>query len=174
MYFQSMAMTLFLLIVISILAADNSSSPQIKNSDVGEGEILSFGDFTGEILPVLYVRNLPASVNFYQQLGFRFDHYFDHHTGDSVNEWKYEDSPLYAEMWAGSARFALHKASSSDSLVVGGARHYFGVTDIDVHYERVKGNGIHVGEIINRPWMRMFSVVDPDGHELYFQTRPKE
>lgn len=136
-----------------------------------ENQKRAFGDFTGEILPVFYVRNLPASVVFYQKLRFRFDHYYDHHTGGSISEWKYDDSPLYAEMWSGEHRFALHQASAPDSLVVGGMRHYFGVRDVDAHYAKVKGNGIKASDIVDRPWMRMFTVTDPDGHVLYFQTR---
>jgi catechol 2,3-dioxygenase-like lactoylglutathione lyase family enzyme len=167
---------LFIIVISSIpplsfhpsLFAQNNERIQKSNLAVYEG------NFTGEILPIFYVRNLTASVLFYQKLGFRFDHYFDHHTGDSVTVWKYDDEPLYAEMWANNTRFALHTAKDPKSLVVGGMRHYFGVTDVNAHYEILKKNAIEVSGLTKRPWMRMFYVNDPDGHVIYFQTRPKE
>lgn len=130
-------------------------------------------DFTGEILSVLYVKDLQKSVAFYTEvLGFRFDHFYDHHSGGSVVEWTYDDSPVYAEMWAGPSRFSLHLAKKDYEKRVGGSIHYFHVRDVDVHHRAVSERGGKPSEIIDKPWMRMFSVEDLDGHRLFFQTRP--
>lgn len=58
--------------------------------------------------------------------------------------------------------------------MVRGTRHYFGVTNVDIHYALLKKNSIAAGDIVDRPWMRMIHVKDPDGHVLYFQTRLNE
>ena len=131
--------------------------------------------FTGEVLPVFYTRDLTTSVDFYvHKLGFVCDHYYDHINGGSVKEWTYSDPPIYAEMRAGDFRFALHQASEPDSLVVGGMRHYFSVADVRAHHRMAKANGVDVGEIVERSWMNMYRVVDPDGHVLYIFTRPPD
>lgn len=141
--------------------------PPAQTSDENQTE------FTGEILPVLYVRDVLASVDFYvNKLGFRFDHYFDHINGGSVKEWTADEPPLYAEMWAGDQRFALHRASQPDSLSVGGTRIYFGVRDVRAHREAAIKAGVEAGDIIERSWMHMYRVVDPDGHELFIFARP--
>ncbi len=131
--------------------------------------------FTGEILTVLYVKDLQQSVAFYRDvLGFRFDHYYDHHSGGSTVDWSYDDSPVYAEMWAGPSRFALHLAKNDYETRVGGSIHHFSVSDVDAHSKAVTERGGTPSEMIDRSWMRMFSVEDPDGHRLFFQTRPEE
>jgi catechol 2,3-dioxygenase-like lactoylglutathione lyase family enzyme len=131
--------------------------------------------FTGEVLPVLYVRDVLKSVDFYvDRLGFVCHHFFDHISGGSTFEWTYDEPPIYAEMRAGDQKFAIHRASNPDSLVVSGTRHYFSVANVEEHYRIVKENGVKVGDLIERPWMHMFRVEDPDGHELYIFTRPEE
>lgn len=130
-------------------------------------------NFTGEILTVLYVKDLRKSVVFYTDvLGFRFDHYYDHHNEGSTIDWSYDDSPIYAEMWAGPSRFALHLAKKDYEKRVGGSIHYFSVKDVNAHHKAVTERGGKPNEIIDRPWMRMFSINDPDGHRLFIQTRP--
>jgi len=131
--------------------------------------------FTGEVLPVLYVHDVQASVAFYvDKLGFTCDHYFDHISGGSTYEWTYDEPPLYAEMRAGAQKFALHRAPQPESLVVGGTRHYFSVSDVRAHLKAVRARGVETGDLIERPWMDMFRVIDPDGHELFIFTRPPE
>ena len=136
---------------------------------------VTHSEFTGEILTVLFVSDLPKSVAFYTDvLGFRFDHYYDHHTGGSTTEWTYHDSPLYAEMWSGPSRFALHLAKKEYEKTVGGSIHYFAVSDVGAHHAAITEHGGSPGEVIDRPWMTMFSIEDPDGHRLYFQKRAEE
>jgi len=143
--------------------------------DPGGGNPAGFGSFTGEILPVLYVKDVLKSVAFYtDELGFGLDHFHDYETGESVPAWTKKEPPIYAEMRAGDQKFALHRASDPEALRVGGTRIYVGVTDVEEHYELVKARGAAPGELKKMPWMAMFSVTDPDGHDIYFFTRPED
>ena len=138
----------------------------------------SFGQeslFTGEILPVFYVRDVRASVKFYNDLGFQFNYFHDYDDNSDVKQWVKNNPPIYAEMQAGTQKFAIHLLlSDTTGYRATGTRHYFEVNDVKTHYERLKEKGIDVGELIEQPWMIMFSVVDPDGHFIYFYTRPEE
>jgi uncharacterized glyoxalase superfamily protein PhnB len=145
-------------------------TPPVK----GDPQPASTVRFTGEILPVFYARDVLKSVDFYsRQLGFQLNHFHDYESGESVPTWDKPNPPIYAELDAGGQKFAIHRASVPESLTVSGMRHYFGVRDVDQHYRSVKRNGVDVGELLDRPWMRMFSVVDPDGHRIFFFTRPE-
>jgi hypothetical protein len=37
-----------------------------------------------------------------------------------------------------------------------------------------KRNNLEMSELIEKPWMTMFWVLDPDGHKLFIQTPPEE
>ncbi|MHC4107888.1 MAG: VOC family protein [Planctomycetota bacterium] len=128
------------------------------------------GRFTGKLLPVFYASDVLESVTFYRAAGFEFHHFYDYSAGERVEKWTGPEPPIWAEMAAGSQTFALHRIGKGKSLVVGGMRHYFLLEDVEAHYRRVKTNGLDAGELIDQPWMMMFSVTDPDGHEIYFGT----
>lgn len=130
------------------------------------------GDFTGEILPVFYVSDLRKSLTFYKNLGFRLADSYEYFESGEDTIWTTEPAPYYLEMEAKGQKFALHHIGKNDTLKVGGMRHYFGVRDVDAHYKLVVDNGVAASEIYDRPWMRMFSVKDPDNHVLLFFTRP--
>jgi predicted enzyme related to lactoylglutathione lyase len=163
-------------LVLSLLAA--SSAPQGTAEAVatapesGNAAEIGQGMFTGEVLPVLYVTDVKRSVEFYRQLGFEFRHYFDYDEEKEVPEWTKDDPPIWALFAAGDFSFALHLTLNTDEFIVGGTRHYFLVEDIDAHHRTVTERGVEPGPLIERPWMRMFQVIDPDGHELFFGTRP--
>lgn len=127
------------------------------------------GDFTGEMLPVFYVTDVCKSVEFYRDaLGFEFHHFWDYGKSAKVREWGAADPPVYAEMAAGDQKFALHLALEPYELQVGGVIHYFRVRDVDAHHRAVAERGGKPNALVERPWMRMFSVNDPDGHRLFF------
>lgn len=131
--------------------------------------------FTGEILPVFYVKDVQASVSFYKELGFKFNHYHDYEKNASVKEWVKANPPIYAEMQAGTQKFAIHLLPGDTSgFFSRGTRHYFEVKDVRSHFFKLKKEGLAKGEIIERPWMIMFSITGPDGHSIYFYTRPGE
>jgi len=136
----------------------------------GVGPDVDHVSFTGEILPVFFVTDVLRSVDFYKALGFEFHHFFDYAAGEQVPEWPHEEPPIWALMSAGSQTFALHRAPPSADLIVGGMRHYFLMEDVDRQYERVQSLGVETGPLTDRPWMKMFSVQDPDGHLIFFGT----
>jgi catechol 2,3-dioxygenase-like lactoylglutathione lyase family enzyme len=125
--------------------------------------------FTGKLLPVFFVRDVATSVEFYRDvLGFELRHFFDYSEGKQVEQWTREEPPIWALMAAGTQTFALHRAADPSALVIGGMRHYFLVDDVDRHYERVRAAGGQVGPLTDKPWMKLFSIRDPDGHEIFF------
>lgn len=127
--------------------------------------------FTGKVLPVFYVTDVIRSVQFYRDgLGFEFHHFFDYETGRQVAAWTKEEPPIWAEMAAGELTFGLHLKTGKEPLVVGGTRHYFMVEDVEAHHAMVKAAGVEAGELVDKPWMKMFRVLDPDGHEIFIGT----
>ena len=132
------------------------------------------GEFTGEILPVFYVRDVIKSVEFYRNnLGFKFNHYWDYENNKPLTEWKSKEKPVYAQMEAGSQKFAIHLFLKKEDLNSGGVIHYFEVKDVDAHYNWIQSRGFQPDSIYIRPWMRMFSVTDMDEHKIFFYTRPE-
>ena len=161
------AILLLSCIVNSNLFAQASKS--IENKPVNK-----HGKLTGEILPVFYVKDVARSVEFYRdKLGFKFNHYYDYEKSKQVTEWKSNEKPIYAQMAAGSQIFALHLYRTPDELNNAGTIHYFEVKDVDAHYKWVTSKGAKPEPLYDRPWMRMFRVIDPDGHVIFFYTRPK-
>jgi catechol 2,3-dioxygenase-like lactoylglutathione lyase family enzyme len=131
--------------------------------------------FTGNILPVFYVTDVMRSVEFYRDvLGFEFKHFYDYDKNQQVKTWESDEPPIWALMSAGGFDFGLHLGKSEYELRVGGVVHYFEVTDVKAHYEMVKKrNNLEMSELIEKPWMTMFWVHDPDGHKLFIQTPPE-
>jgi len=132
--------------------------------------------FTGDMLPVFYVIDVMKSMEFYRDvLGFEFKHFYDYDKGEQVKTWEKDEPPIWALMSAGGFDFALHLGKTEYELRVGGVIHYFEVTDVKAHYQMVKKrNTLEMSELIEKPWMTMFWVLDPDGHKLFIQTPPKE
>jgi lactoylglutathione lyase len=168
------ALTLLTITLIAPISTNAQMDTVMIDSIARTPQGFEGAEFTGEVLPVLYVRDVLASVRFYvDSLGFVCHHFFDHINGGSVYEWAYDEPPIYAEMRAGDQKFAIHLAADPDSLTVGGTRHYFSVADVELHHKIVKERGVIVSDLIERPWMHMYRVEDPDGHELFIFTRPE-
>lgn len=128
---------------------------------------------TGEILPVFYVADVRASVEFYRKAGFSFHHYWDYDAGRGVKEWKDAKPPVYAEMAAGPLKIGIHlEPDDGPSRVT--TRHYFRVKDVEAYRKRLAERGIEVGKLHDLPWMKMFSIHDPDGHLISFFTPPEK
>jgi len=117
------------------------------------------GTFTGEVKPVIYVTSVEESMPFYRDvLGFEFDGFANA-----------DGQPYYAEMLAGSLKFGLHEPMSpAQESRVGNLRIYFRLSDLEKHFQRVTAWGGEPDEIIERAWMDMFSVPDPDGNLITF------
>lgn len=127
-------------------------------------------NFTGVLLPVFYVRDTLASAEFYREIcGFSTVSFYAAEAGLEAVEQKREELPTFIRMCAASQEFALH-LNEGPSAAVGGTKHYFEVKDVDRHRQEIEERGGSPTEIFDLPWMRLFSVTDPDGHILYFQT----
>lgn len=109
------------------------------------------------------VKDLPASISFYEKLGFRV---------------AYRDDTPAAMMELGSVRLYLFQTASSASLpreinLVNnppGIDHLsFNVPDVDEFYGQLKEAVAFENEPADQSWgARAVSVLDPDGNRLYF------
>jgi catechol 2,3-dioxygenase-like lactoylglutathione lyase family enzyme len=159
----------------STIYAESESGGEnvVKNDDYEKVSQEKTEIFSSEILPVYYVKDVCKSVEFYRDiLEFEFYSYHDYDTNESVKEWTKGSPAIYAELGIGSQRFALHLPRYPDSLVIGGTRLYIGVNDVRQYRSMLEEKGVEVGQIREYPWMTLFRVVDPDGHLLFFFTRP--
>ncbi len=124
--------------------------------------------FTGEILTQLYVTDVRKSVAFYKALGFEHFYYYDYQEETYRVEWEQPYPPEYAEMTQTGIRIGLTTAEEAEQVYGGGVRHYFIVDDVDRHYAIAKDSGIvaEPDEVEVRPWMKFFTVADPDNHQI--------
>ena len=131
-------------------------------------------NFTGVLLPVFYVRDVAKSLAFYKDIcGFDRVRLPGENAKKASGESSPGEPPYFVRMQAGEQEFALH-LNDGPNLTVGGVRHYFAVKDVDRHHREVARRGGEPSEIQDLPWMRLFSVTDPDGHLLFFQTPNRE
>jgi predicted enzyme related to lactoylglutathione lyase len=131
---------------------------------VGAGETKpdewdAHGAFTGEVKPVVYVRDVEKRAPFYRDvLGFELQGFAEA-----------DGRPYYAEMLAGGLKFGLHNPmDEAQRARVGRLRLYFRVKDLRLHRSRVAARGGKPGEIKVTDWMDLFIVRDPDGNEIVF------
>lgn len=137
------------------------------------GDEASGSEFTGERLTILYVTDVRKSVSFYKAVGFDLDYFYDYRTDKYTRRWIQSYPPEYAEVVQPGIRIGLTTAEQQDQVYGGGARHYFIVEDVEKHFEMVRKNGIVAipDEVEVRPWMRFFTVSDPDNHQIVFGTK---
>ena len=127
-------------------------------------------NFTGIILPVFFVKDTLASLHFYRDVcGFTLVSFYDHDAGREVKEWDKSELPTFIRMGAASQEFALH-LNRGEFPSIGGSLHYFEVKDVDGQHREMIARGGVPTKIIALPWMRLFSITDPDGHRICFQT----
>ena len=126
-------------------------------------------NFTGVVLPVLYVKDTLASVRFYRGIcGFSVASFFDDEAAEEVTEWTRSDPPLFVRIRAASQEFALHLVRS-EAHVASGTKLYFEVRNVGRQRGQILESGGSPSDIVDLPWMTLFSVTDPDGHTLSFQ-----
>ena len=123
------------------------------------------GDFTGEIKPVLYVRDVRVSAEFFRDaLGFEL-----------LGFAGAEAAPYYADLGVAGRKFGIHAPTAdTDERKVGRQKLYFRVRDAAAHRRRVLAWNVPAGELRETDWMTMFTVVDPDGHEIVFAENDPE
>ncbi len=150
-------------VVVGLAAILARSSPKSPDNE-------THGGVTGEVKLVFYVKDVRNSVKFYTgALGFRFHHFYDHFSGNSVATWVRDTPPIYAEMSYAGRRFGIHSPTSeADRRSVGAAKVYFRVEDLDAHHRRATAWEAQPSAIKKRSWMDMFHVVDADGNRIFF------
>ncbi len=120
--------------------------------------------YVGRLQVTLFVRDVEASVEYYQRvLGFAFRGYWDPETHRVVEGWNRPEPPPFAEMLAGENRIGLRPAAHEpESSTVECA---LVAADLDVLYRRVRDNDADATQPTLQPWgARTFTVTDPDGH----------
>jgi catechol 2,3-dioxygenase-like lactoylglutathione lyase family enzyme len=109
---------------------------------------------------MIYVKEVQRSLGFYRDmLGFKL-----------VDEFRYEDKPVYARLRApgGDGTIALHMAGPGANLASEGVRLYFEVRELDNFCRKLQAKGFYMTQMPRvMPWgWRHAYLNDPDGHEL--------
>jgi hypothetical protein len=155
--------------------AKNPRCPSIWVITVESIKTVEISDnFTGDILPVFFVKDTLMSLHFFRDpCGFSLKAFYDKATEREVKDWHNKELPIFIRMAASDQEFALH-INSGEFSSVGGNLHYFEVKDVDRKYQDIVELGETPTEIADLPWMRLFSVTDPGGHKIFFQTANPE
>jgi predicted enzyme related to lactoylglutathione lyase len=105
----------------------------------------------------LYVRDMERSLRVYRDLlGIPLE-------GDE--NWQ--------EATIGGTRFALHLAHEAVADISAGTVHVnLEVADVDEAAERLRSEGVTVGEPMRDDWGSALEVVDPDGYRIYLFQPP--
>ena len=123
----------------------------------------------GKLGVMLYVRDLKRSVEFYRDcLGFEFAGYWDNATNEVVEDFDDVQEPGYAEVRIGQDSVGLHPDPDFEPGRTR-VKLSFTVPDADAIYDALADHGVETDEPKDFPWgARMFSVTDPDEHEMDF------
>jgi uncharacterized glyoxalase superfamily protein PhnB len=127
----------------------------------------------GDLLPMLYVRDVPRSVAFYRDvLGFEFEGWWDEEARTYASEPAPGHAGDFAELQAGNLVLHLHRAGDDQKLDAGSSILHLKVKDADAYYEQVTGRGGRFDPPRNQVWgWRQFYVRDPDGHRWSFSHK---
>ncbi|HSP33020.1 MAG TPA: VOC family protein [Thermoanaerobaculia bacterium] len=107
------------------------------------------------LIPLIHVRNVPASVAFYEKLGFRLAY--------SHKEEK-ETEISWALMQSGGAQIMLARATEAERGIVTALY----ANDVDAKHKEIVANGVNPGPL-EHPFFRprgYFRLEDPDGYVL--------
>jgi catechol 2,3-dioxygenase-like lactoylglutathione lyase family enzyme len=106
------------------------------------------------LIPMLPVRSLPESVDFYQKLGFRVE--------QRNNDWR------WAMLCSGECRLMLDESINVHPGVPRSSVIYLYPDDISEFHEQVRRNGLSVpGLEVTFYGMTEFRIDDPDGNQLW-------
>lgn len=103
-----------------------------------------------KIMPIVYVTNMPASVDFYERLGL---------TPNTQDR-----SGMWFELTLGDAVLALHTiaqrpAREGQQMSLS----FVSVEPLETVIERVRDNGLNPDDIVDEAFGRSFRITDPDG-----------
>jgi len=109
---------------------------------------------------MVYSKDVQRALGFYRDLlGFKL-----------VDEFRYEDRPVYARLRApgGDGTLALHLADAGTSLASEGVRLYFEIQQLDDFCRKLQAKGFYITQMPRMmPWgWRHAYLNDPDGHEI--------
>ena len=113
---------------------------------------------TGLDLLFLEVNDLEESIAFYhERLGF------------DIESVTLEAEPPMATLRAGGLKVMLAQVPITMVRRGRGVHFFFGVTDVDAYYERLKNHQVEVTSPSDEGWGgRFISVEDPDRYRLFF------
>lgn len=119
------------------------------------------------ILPILEVKDVDASVEFYKKLGFRHDGNMPGPDGkNDMGFLGFGDAVLFV------SRGKADSVGKGVQFMV-----YVGDDqDIDTHYTTVKASGVSITEEIETKYWgdRIFTVTDPDGYTISLTKTVKQ
>jgi uncharacterized glyoxalase superfamily protein PhnB len=125
----------------------------------------------GKLLPMLYVRDVPKSVEFYRDvLGFEFRGWWDDSRHAYVPDPPISAARDFAELGAGDLVLHLHQAQSDQVIPeTAPAILHLLVRDADAYYREVRSRAGELEPPRDQPWgWRQFYIRDPDGHQWSF------
>ncbi len=109
-----------------------------------------------DVTPILSVRAMPESIDFYRAAGFEVEPY---------------DEAFAFVRYVGASVFDLQVTSRGDPAAGGGGC-FIVVDDCDVWHERLAAAQLDVTPVVDEPWgMREFTLTDPSGNRLRFGRR---
>ena len=142
----------------------------------GSQRAASQGEFTGEILTLIYATDVLESVAFYEALGFEHQYYYDYKNDEYKLDWDLAYPPEYAEVSAEKIRIGITTPDDNEGVFGGGVRHYFMVHDVESHYRKATTQGLvpEPNEVEIRPWLHFFTIADPDNHQIVITQKNEE
>ena len=106
------------------------------------------------IVPMLPVRSIRSSIEFYEKLGFTVDEANDH--------WG------WAKLSYGHCGLMLDQSINADPEARRNAVLYFYPDDVTAYHAMVRANGVEVPDLeVTFYDMREFRIDDPDGNRLW-------
>jgi len=110
------------------------------------------------VVPMLPVRSMPASVAFYQKLGFEVEQRND--------QWR------WARLTSGHCSLMVHESINVQPATPRQSVLYLYPDDISAYHQQVRDNGVSVPDLETTFYgMTEFRLDDPDGNRLWIGQR---
>ncbi len=111
------------------------------------------------LVPLMAVRSVPRSIEFYGKLGFAV---LNTHTPEGGTE------PVWAELHAGGAHLMISRAQEAIDAAKQAVLFYLYTADVDAFRAELLGKGVQAGAVEYPFWAPRgeYRVEDPDGYVL--------